>query len=166
MPLRYDKPPVSSTLSTPAPNLPELKDVALNHGQRREFQSGGSRSSMPAINSAKLRPRLRASLHNVRMRTSFSPRSMAPVNARPRPLSRARSSCDQPRCRRRDRTRSPSFRRTLIGSCIPIRMRVNSCLVNTQSWDTRLSVTILSVTRLSVKQMASAGSWSTILEGN
>ena len=74
------------------------------------------------------------SLQSVLIRMSFSPRSIAPVKDRPNPLSWARRSCDQPFLRRRSRTRSPRFLRTITGSCIRNKMSAKSASVYALPW--------------------------------
>src|SRR5437868_13331495 len=59
-----------------------------------------------------------ASFTRVVRRRSFSPRSIAPVNERARPLWCASSSWDHLRFSRSARTRLPRFFRTVMASCI------------------------------------------------
>jgi hypothetical protein len=69
-----------------------------------------------------------ASLTSVLSRRSFSPRSMAPVKERARPLSCARSSWDHFFLARRARTRWPRAFLTATGSCMPQLSRF--CLIS------------------------------------
>jgi hypothetical protein len=59
-----------------------------------------------------------ASLTRVVSLRSFSPRSIAPVNDRAKPLSWAKSSWDHLRFSLSARTRAPRFLRTVIKSCM------------------------------------------------